>query len=67
MKGLSAARKRICLSQADLAAAMGTDRTTVTKWESGAASPPAAKLPKLAQLLGCTIDALFAEPIEEVR
>ena len=25
-----------------------------------------AKLPKLAQILGCTIDALFADPHEEV-
>ena len=54
------------LKQDDIAAKMSVDRTTVTKWESGAASPPAAKLPKLAQILGCTIDALFADTTEEV-
>ena len=38
---------------------MGVSRTTVAMWESGAASPSAEKLPKLASILGCTIDALF--------
>lgn len=66
MKGLSAARKKANIRQVELAQAMQVNQSTVSMWESGAAAPASDKLPKLAKLLGCTIDALFAEPIEEV-
>lgn len=42
-----------------LAEKMHTDRSTIAKWETGAAMPSAAKLPLLAEVLGCTIDELF--------
>lgn len=45
---------------------MNVNQSTVSMWENGSASPSADKLPKLAQVLGCTIDALFEEPHEEV-
>lgn len=66
MKGLYAARKKANILQADLAAAMNVNQSTVSMWESGASAPTADKLPKLAQLLGCTIDALFGEAEKEV-
>lgn len=47
------------LTQERLAVAMGIDRSTVTKWESGAAMPRADKLTELAKVLGCTIDELM--------
>ena len=59
-------RLKAALTQDDLALQMKVDRTSVTKWECGAGLPTADKLPKLAQVLGCTIDALFEEPHEEV-
>lgn len=36
---LVAARRRLELTQADIAASLGVSRTTVTNWESGLASP----------------------------
>ena len=66
MKGLAEARKKAQIRQADLAASMNVKQSTVSMWESGMVSPAADKLPKLAQILGCTIDALFADSTEEV-
>lgn len=52
-------RERANLTQKDLAVEMGMDRSAIAKWEAEAALPTADKLPKLAQVLGCTIDELF--------
>lgn len=66
MKGLYRARKKANILQADLAVAMNVNQSTVSMWEIGAAAPTADKLPKLAKILGCTIDALFEDATEEV-
>lgn len=47
------------LSQADVVRAMKVDSAAVSRWEAGQAMPRADKLPALADLLHCTIDALF--------
>ena len=47
------------LSQKAVADQLGVDRTTVTYWENETSMPRADLLPKLADVLGCTIDALF--------
>lgn len=47
------------LTQAELADQIGVDRSTIAYWESNAAMPRAELLPKLADALRCTIDALF--------
>lgn len=47
------------LSQQAVADHLDVDRTTVTCWENGTSMPRADLLPKLADLLNCTIDALF--------
>lgn len=52
-------REAAGLSQADIVRAMGVDQAAVFRWEAGLALPRAARLPQLADLLGCTIDALF--------
>lgn len=52
-------RKRAGLTQKSLAAAMDVTDAAVAQWETGAAMPTADKLPKLAAVLGCTIDDLF--------
>ena len=49
------------MPQREFAAALGVDRTTTAKWETGAALPRADMLPKIAKLLGCTISDLFEE------
>lgn len=47
------------MTQAELAAKIGVTQPIVASWESGSKRPRADKLPKLAQVLGCTIDELF--------
>ena len=46
-------------SKRDLARIMDVDIAAVCRWEDGTMLPRAAKLPKLADLFHCTIDALF--------
>ena len=52
-------RRQNNMTQEQLALAVGVSRTTVTMWEAGESMPTSNKLPKLAQVLGCTIDELF--------
>ena len=52
-------RERAGISKTELARIMGVDVAAVCRWDSGDAMPRAAKLPKLADVLGCSIDALF--------
>lgn len=49
------------LTQEQLAEVFGFDRSTVTKWESGDSNPRSKDLPKLARVLGVTIDELLKE------
>ena len=51
-------REKLGLSSKELAEKMGVDSTTVSAWESGRILPR-AKLPLLADLFGCSIDALY--------
>ena len=52
-------RQRANIRQEDLAERLNIDRSTVAKWETGKATPRAALLPKLADILGCTVDELL--------
>lgn len=47
------------LTQKNVSDSLGVDRSTVACWETGTSLPRAEQLPKLADLFGCTIDALF--------
>ncbi len=54
------------ITPAELARIMGVDQAAVTRWERGLVLPRAAKIPKLADLFGCTIDQLYGrEPPAE--
>ena len=57
-------RKRANLKQFELADLLKVERSTIAKWESGAAFPRASQLPDLAAALHCTIDELY-QPQEE--
>ncbi len=55
---------RICreaagLTATELARKVGVTPAAVCRWESGLDVPSSARLPKLAQALGCSIDQLF--------
>lgn len=59
MEGIKQKREALNITQKQLAEKMGVERSTVAKWEAGAAFPSAAKLPKLAEVLGCTVADLY--------
>lgn len=59
MHGLRSIRQVKGLTQAELAEKMGVTQSLVAMWERGAVLPSAEKLPRLADLLGCSIDALY--------
>jgi Zn-dependent peptidase ImmA (M78 family)/transcriptional regulator with XRE-family HTH domain len=60
------ARRAARLSQAELAAALGLDRTAVTKLETGERKVDSLELVRLARALGRPMDWFFAEPIPSV-
>lgn len=62
MAGLAPRRKLVGLTQAQLAEALGVERATVTMWEIGSTWPSARVLPKIADLLLCSIDELYYAP-----
>ena len=48
-----------------VAAALNVSSNAVSKWANGQANPSADKLPALADLLNCSIDALYGREISE--
>lgn len=52
-------REAAGLTRIQVADRLGVTVVAVRKWETGLAMPNADKLPALADLLGCTIDALY--------
>ena len=57
-------REQLGITQRELGARMGVDCTAVTKWETEVALPRARQLPRLAQVLGCSIDELYTHDEE---
>lgn len=57
-------REAASLKQTELATQMGVLPTAVSNWENEVALPKARQLPRLARVLGVTIDELFV-PIED--
>ena len=47
------------LTQEEVAAAVGVDKTAVSHWENGIARPDISRLPALADTLGVSIDELL--------
>lgn len=59
-------RRSANITQEELGASVGVTRQTIISWESGDTWPAAPMLPKLARVLGCSIDDLFAgDPCQE--
>lgn len=48
------------LSQTQLGEMLGVTNKAVSKWENGSAKPNTSLLPKLAEILGATVEELFA-------
>lgn len=66
MRGLNTMRRRAGLTVAELAERLSVNRATIYFWEAGRYWPKAEYLPRIAEILGCTIDELFANPNEEL-
>lgn len=80
MDELKRLREAAGLSQVQLALRLGVSQGTVARWESGVRVPQAGNLIKMANILGCGVDALLGLntqgadaahdntiPVEEVR
>lgn len=52
-------RKAANLTQEQVADLAGVDNTAVCHWETGDGRPEPGRLPKLAAILGTTVDALI--------
>ncbi len=59
MKCLKELRQKCGYTQIILAEKMGVSQSSLAGWETGDSFPAAEKLPKLADILGCTIDQLY--------
>ena len=60
--GLAPRRKAAGYTQAGLAVALDVSRSLLAAWEVGNLWPSSERLPRMAQLLGCTIAELYAPP-----
>ena len=58
-------RRRAGITAVQLAERMHCTKTTVYFWEQGRCWPSSQELPRIAEILGCSIDELFADPNEE--
>ena len=59
LTGLKCIREARGMTQKQLAGGLNMAQSNVAMWESGAVLPSAGKLPQLADILNCSIDALF--------
>lgn len=62
---ISSRRKELGMTQKELAEKLNITDKAVSKWERGIACPDTASLPKLAQILGISLEELMtANPAE---
>ena len=60
---IRAARKALKMSQDELADAIGANRVTISRYETGSYLPSVSALEKLAQVLNTTPNALMGEDV----
>ncbi|MBR3894856.1 MAG: helix-turn-helix transcriptional regulator [Clostridia bacterium] len=66
-KTIAALRREKNMTQAELAERMGVTDKAVSKWERDLSYPDTASLPRLAEVLGVTIDELMLANGEAAR
>ena len=59
MVNISVAREKRGITQAELADSLCVTQGAISQWETGKSFPRAELLPKLADILGCTVDELL--------
>lgn len=66
MNALKEKRLRCAIpTQKEVAAILGVRASAVSKWECGLTKPRADKLPRIAELYGCTIEELLADEVKK--
>ena len=58
-KVIAAKRRELGMTQLDLAEKMGVTDKAVSKWERGLSCPDVSSLPRLAEILGMSVDELM--------
>lgn len=61
MRKIEYLRRQAGLTQKAVSQAVGVTQGSVSQWEKGSSFPRADKLPLLATVYGCTIDALYGD------
>lgn len=61
MNNIKKLREAADMTQRELAARVHVAQAAVARWERGLADPTWDKAPALAQVLGCSIEDLFAD------
>ena len=61
MNNIRECRKSAGVSRSNLASALRVTQQAIAKWESGSAAPKWEMAPKIARVLKCKIDDLFAD------
>ena len=59
MTNVKKLREKAGITQKKLADLLGVNQSTVAMWETGENVPRTNKLPKIAEILGCSVDDLF--------
>lgn len=59
MNNIKSLRKRAEITQRAISHILGVSQQCVSKWEKGICDPRSNQLPKIAQILNCTIDELL--------
>ena len=63
MKTIEEARKAKGLTQEQLAKMLGITQGAIAQWENGLTHPSFEMLPKLAEILGMTVDELINKKV----
>ena len=61
MHNIKELRRNAGFTQAKFAEAMGVTQSTISQWETGRVLPDTAKLPMIAEVLGCNVADLFSK------
>lgn len=64
INNLKALREKRHISQIELSKILGVSQGAVSQWENGQSMPRAEMLPKIAKVLGCTVDELLEQEEE---
>ncbi len=62
---LKSLRLKSKMNQSDLAEILGVERSTISRWESGASTPPVSMVEKLSALFGVSLDMLMGKKTDE--